>query len=399
MNKRGLFFKFGFLFLLCTTFIVNQIIGQKNNKFSIQGNVDGLKDGVHLYLTTNMGKDTVTQTISKNGKFVFTGTVPLEANFYFIKVDTTILSKPSKALLLVNDLIRVNGSIREWPDIQVVGSLPHDEYSALIKSHAVIKKEENELWKKKFMEGEVALDKLDRAKKSQDSVRIKEMIDTINKIEKIYEPLIESTQSRIKDLYLTYIHQHPNSLYISNLILKSESFLKIEGMKAEYKKLTKKAKSSYFGKQLKTRLDLGDASLDLGTVAPRFSGVTPNGEKLGLEQILKEGKFTLLDFWASWCSPCRAETPNVRKVYDLYHDKGFNVLSVTRDYKEVAWKQAIAKDSMTWYHMTDDKSGTICKMYKINAIPATFLLDANGKIIATDLRGEALVKKISELFD
>lgn len=115
-----------------------------------------------------------------------------------------------------------------------------------------------------------------------------------------------------------------------------------------------------------------------------------------------KGKYVLLDFWASWCGPCRAENPNVVKAYNKYKDKGFTILSVSLDQpgKHQAWMDAIHKDGLTWTHVSDLKfwDNEVAKQYGIRAIPQNFLIDPEGKIIAKDLRGDELTKTLSELF-
>lgn len=110
------------------------------------------------------------------------------------------------------------------------------------------------------------------------------------------------------------------------------------------------------------------------------------------------GKVTIVDFWAAWCKPCRAENPNVVKVYNKYKDQGLSILGVSLDRSEEAWKKAIEEDGLTWNHVSNVQYfDEIAALYNVNAIPATFILDENGVIVAKNLRGEALEEKIGEL--
>lgn len=116
---------------------------------------------------------------------------------------------------------------------------------------------------------------------------------------------------------------------------------------------------------------------------------------------LKEslGKVTLIDFWASWCAPCREENPNVVALYSELHSKGLNIISVSLDEEATKWKDAIAKDKLSWTQVSNLKEmkDPIALQYKVTQIPTTYLLDANGKIVAIDLYGDDLKSKIKEL--
>ncbi|MCF6128061.1 TlpA family protein disulfide reductase [Flavobacterium sp. AS60] len=111
------------------------------------------------------------------------------------------------------------------------------------------------------------------------------------------------------------------------------------------------------------------------------------------------GKATLIDFWASWCGPCRQENPNVVALYKEFHNKGLNIISVSLDDDVTDWKEAIAKDKLTWTHVSNLKemNDPIALQYGVTQIPTTFLLDAKGKVVAVDLRGEDLNAKVKAL--
>ncbi len=132
--------------------------------------------------------------------------------------------------------------------------------------------------------------------------------------------------------------------------------------------------------------------------APEIALPNPSGKIMKLSEL--KGKYVLVDFWASWCGPCRRENPNVVKMYDKYKNKGFEIFSVSLDKDAEAWKRAITSDNLKWkYHVSDLKQweSSVIPLYGFNSIPYTVLLDPKGNIIATNLRGDALEQKLSEL--
>ncbi|MEM1326028.1 MAG: TlpA disulfide reductase family protein [Bacteroidota bacterium] len=142
----------------------------------------------------------------------------------------------------------------------------------------------------------------------------------------------------------------------------------------------------------------GAQAFMIGAEAPDFTQQTPEGEDLTLSEL--RGKVVLVDFWASWCGPCRRENPNVVKVYDKYKEQGFEILGVSLDKQKSRWLQAIEADKLTWKQVSDLKGwqNDVAKLYGVRSIPSTILLDTEGKIIARNLRGAALEAKLAEVF-
>ncbi|MCK5168754.1 MAG: AhpC/TSA family protein [Bacteroidales bacterium] len=137
----------------------------------------------------------------------------------------------------------------------------------------------------------------------------------------------------------------------------------------------------------------------IGVVAPNIALQNPEGDTISLDSL--RGKYVLIDFWASWCRPCRVENPNLVKSYEKYHAKGFEIFQVSLDKKKESWLDAIEKDKLNWIHVSDLQywNSAPAELYKVQSIPASFLLDKQGKIIAKNLRGDALEAKLSELFN
>jgi peroxiredoxin len=162
-------------------------------------------------------------------------------------------------------------------------------------------------------------------------------------------------------------------------------------MRAQYDNINKQIKAQQAAQS-------AEASTSIGTVAPDLAFSSPDGKVIKLSDL--RGKVVLLDFWASWCGPCRRENPNVVAAYNKFKDKGFTVYSVSLDQDAGRWKGAIDQDGLSWPNHVSDLQGwqsAAARTYGVNSIPAQFLLDKDGKIIAKNLRGDQLEQKLSEI--
>jgi peroxiredoxin len=139
--------------------------------------------------------------------------------------------------------------------------------------------------------------------------------------------------------------------------------------------------------------------IGIGAQAPEIELPNPDGDTTSLSSL--KGKYVLVDFWASWCHPCRVENPHLVNVYEKYHSQGFEIFQVSLDKKKSAWVEAIEKDRLDWIHVSDLKywNSAPAKLYQVQSIPANFLVDKQGKIIAKNLRGEQLEAELSKIFD
>lgn len=155
--------------------------------------------------------------------------------------------------------------------------------------------------------------------------------------------------------------------------------------------------NSKYTKEMEARYEL-EKVLAIGAVAPEINLLQPDGTPLALSSL--RGKVVLIDFWASWCGPCRRENPFNTKMYQRFRSEGFEIYGVSLDDNKDRWKQAIASDSLVWKHVSDLKkwNSSVVPLYRVSGIPATYLLDEEGKIIAKGLRGEALQAKLEEYF-
>ena len=169
-------------------------------------------------------------------------------------------------------------------------------------------------------------------------------------------------------------------------------------VKACLEKMSPEVRESAAGKRLRQAYERLAPTV-AGAVAPDFTLNTPEGKPVTMSEYVKGKKLVLIDFWASWCGPCRKEGENVKAIYKDFHDKGFDVLGVSLDSKLEDWKKAIKEDGITWGQVSDLQGWKtpLTKLYNFNGIPHLVLVDGNGRIVAKNLRGEALRQKVAEI--
>ena len=206
-----------------------------------------------------------------------------------------------------------------------------------------------------------------------------------------YEAFLSDRRRAIGD----FIASKPNSfvsLYVLNSDLAIED-MDINLVENSYSKLSEELKKDDLAKAINFKLDLAKRT-SLGMMAPDFEEKT--AEQIGIKLSTFRGQYVLVDFWASWCGPCRQENPNVVRAYETFKDKNFTILGVSIDEKPDSWTKAVKADGLVWTQLLD-RTNKIAELYGINAIPKNFLVDPIGKIIAKNLRGPALAQKLSEV--
>lgn len=152
-------------------------------------------------------------------------------------------------------------------------------------------------------------------------------------------------------------------------------------------------------KMVKAQMELSK-NVQVGSACPELNMMAPDGKQVSLSQFIGKGNYVLLDFWASWCSPCMKELPNVLECYNRYHPKGFDIVGISLDEDATAWKGAIEKHQIPWHHMSDLagwKSQAV-STFSFSGIPHTVLIDPKGLIVAKDLRGDGLKAKLAEIY-
>ncbi len=206
-----------------------------------------------------------------------------------------------------------------------------------------------------------------------------------------YLELVEKRRNAVKD----FVAKHPAS-FISLYHLNSElahDEMNVPEIQALYNALPQKFQDHLIGKTIHQKLEQGKIT-GIGVLATDFEETTPEGIAVKLSSY--KGQYVLVDFWASWCGPCRQENPHLVNAYEKFKDKGFTILGVSIDQSADAWKKAIKADGLLWAQLLDTTQ-QIAMLYGIDAIPRNYLLDKEGRIIAKNLRGLALEEKLSEI--
>ena len=343
--------------------------------FTISVQLEGIvADGTPVYLrkaTENMKPVDVDTATVQSGMFSFRGKQDTP-EVYYIFIDHIRGSIP---VVVENKNLEVLAHKDSLFYADVKGSKQNDAYGD-------------------FMEASAALSrKAQSMNKDLNDARINKDTAVMTSLQEEFFEL----QEEAKEMEVNFAKEHPDAL-ISALILTKAVYRKTlpdPEIKEIFDGLNPEVQESNVGKALKNKLE-ENAKTAIGAPAPNFSAPTPEGSQLALNDVL--GKVTILDFWAAWCKPCRAENPNVVKLYDRYKDKGLSILGVSLDRKAADWKKAIEDDGLEWHHVSNVRYfDEIAALYNVSAIPATFILDENGIIIAKNLRGPALEAKISEL--
>lgn len=344
-------------------FFYANVLGQRERGYKIVGKIHGLPDGTVFYLITNKssgGADTLSRSESKNEMFSFKGIVQLEAELYFIKMDTANL-KVEKGkiggrkrtwvrLLLDNSSVYLTGNMEDWPNVKVTGSSPTTEHDRFIEIVSPAITELNR--------------DIDSSKK--DSTKIAQ------------------AKNRFNQFYAKSFEKIPNSFAIPLFIMNNPTF-KLDEREFEYEKLPRRLKESFYGKKLR-QLNIAQRageSIVVGKVLPDFNIKTVEGRSQSIRTIIAQSKFTLIDFWASWCVPCRREIPNLRKVYEAFNKDGFSIISISIDNNPVAWQKALSEENMPWANGLEQNKVSK-EMFDIISIPAQILVNDKAEIVAID---------------
>ncbi|MCD0490200.1 AhpC/TSA family protein [Pedobacter sp. MC2016-14] len=357
----------------------------QSSDFNLMGKVNPLNVPTKAYLVYRLeGKQVIDSAVVTNGAFQFKGVSegPLQAQLLLDHagkgISTLGRTADVKALYLEPGTVTLTAtdSVKK---AKITGSkinAEFDKYSALLTGP------------------EKAMAALNAEYASAPEDKKKD-----NAFRSDLQQRFEKFASEREAIQNTYIKQNPNSYFSLEALTESAgNGIDVEKVEPVFKSLSPAVRASKAGVSFAKAIEAA-RNTSVGAIAPDFTQNDVNDKPVKLSDF--KGKYVLIDFWASWCGPCRAENPNVVKAYNEYKDKNFTVLGVSLDQpgKKDAWLGAIAADGLTWTQVSDLKfwNNAVAKQYGINSIPQNFLVDPSGKIVGKNLRGADLTKKLEEL--
>lgn len=356
------------------TFIVS--CSSEPGTYNIEGSIDA-KDGLKVFrviANSNNQPVTVDSTTISNKKFSLQGNA-INPSISFIRVENFGFNLP---IILEEGNVKVNIFKDSIDASKISGTTSNDHFNDYKLETKIFIKSIDEI------KSEIQI-----AAQNGNNQLVNDLQNDYNIVQKqIYEYEVEFLKRNF-DSYL--------SIILLERFVNSKTAITMSEAKEIFSLFTDRIKNSDIGIRLEAIFNNPEQPIEVGNFAPNFDAPAPDGQLLNLNDKL--GKVTLLEFWASWCGPCRRENPNLVKIYNRYNEKGFEIIGVSLDKSKPQWTRAISDDFLTWNHVSNLLfwQDPIARLYKVRAIPASFILDEKGMIVAKNLRGSQLESKVSEL--
>ena len=380
--------------VLCILWFASACGPKTYTSYTLSCAIEGLPEGTKMELVprgTHKDEKPVAEASVQNGKFVFTGETP-EPRMFYVRANDV---RGAFGVMVENGNIRVSGQLVEsgWGDsksyryenISIKGSPAHNLYLRKRAARSTL----DSLFQANQDANRDISAAMSQARMAKDQARI----DSISSTEawKKYSEMESTFFQTVGETVKGIIMNDKGSWWGPFFMLDMMTYFTPE-QRPWFEEFSQEAKDSYYGKIVAA--ELFPASR-VGASLPQFKLADAQGNELDPASLLKGKRYILIDFWASWCAPCRKEIPNLKTLYKRYAAKGFEIVSISIDSKKGDWEKALKEEQLPWPNFLDTQGAK--EVWAVRSIPAMFLLDATGKIIAEDIRGEELVKALDTL--
>jgi len=354
--------------LFCLAILVMASCSKKE-QYIITGNISD-KEPTTIYLQQRIDGNwkNIDSTQLVSGKFEFSGSVIIPDAYYLSKGEREKL-----ILFIENCPITVTADSSLVSNAIVSGGAAQSLYSEYNKTYS---SKDSEL---------MSVYELWKAEQNAD-------------VKKKLEAKVDSLDKQLNQFQEQFMSEHPSSPVASHLLTQIQYGKNSEELSQLLAKLDTSLSETNAYKAIKKRIE-ALKKVAIGQKAPDFTQNDAEGQPITFSSVYAKNNYTLIDFWASWCGPCRADNPNVVAAFQQFNGKGFGVFGVSLDSNKERWLKAIADDKLTWQHVSDLKGwgNEAAKEYAVNSIPSNLLVDKNGIIVGANLRSEELINKLEEL--
>lgn len=381
-----------FCFLMLSGWSFAQSVSKS---YTLEGEILGVENGTKLELTpgaTHKKEKPIAETTVENGKFSFSGKLD-EPRLFYLQIAGTyaftsimLENAPIKLKAKVEHTVNNGQDTWNFSEVEIKGSETQKLYEEKIAFKDTLNQKYEDYHKRhKDVSDALAEAYREKNKAKTDSIHSTEAYKAFEKDEKEFFNTVKSTSERV-------VFSNKETYWGPLLMLLSWTYF-TPNEKPIYESFSQAAKDSYYGQIVYKELF---PERLVGKTVPSFELPDKDGNAKQLTTLVQGKKYFLIDFWASWCAPCRKEIPNLKRIYDEFSSKGLQIVSISIDKKQADWLKALTAENMAWPNLWDNKD--VNDAFMVKTIPALFLVDKNGKVVADDLRGDALYEKLKELF-